>query len=152
VVLVDPRTGAVRRNVARGELPTWSHDGRTLYFVQRTQQQNLGWQDAFGNTVGTTIFSTAIWQARSDGSGLSRLTTQDAYAFGPLSAMSDGKALIFALIDNSLNLWRHRQADNHIPDSVLAQYGPTTSVRRLDLATRSLVTLATNAGRPEVQS
>jgi Tol biopolymer transport system component len=151
VVLVDPRTGAVRRDIARGELPHWSPDGHTLYFVQRTQQQNLGWQDELGNSVGTTIFSSAIWQANSDGSHLARLTKQDAYGFGPLHTTPDGKALIFAWIDNSWNLWRHRQAGNRVPDSVLAQYGPTTSVRRLDLATRSLKTLATNAGRPEVQ-
>ena len=151
VVLVDPRTGTIRRTVAPGELPSWSPDGRSLYFVQRTRQQQLGWQDELGNNLGTSIFSSAIWRAGGDGAHPTRLTTQDAYGFGPLSVTPDAKALIFSRIDNSWNLWQHRQAGNRIPTSFLSRYGPTTSVQRLDLATHAVKTLASTAGHPEVQ-
>ena len=50
-------------------VPAWSRDGRTLYFVRRTPGPLLSLRDSLGNAIASQTYTTAIWQARADGSG-----------------------------------------------------------------------------------
>jgi WD40-like Beta Propeller Repeat len=150
IVLAMPRPGAVGSAVAPGELPAWSRDGRALYFVRRTPGPLLHMRDSFGNATDSQTYTTAIWRSRADGSGLQRISSFDAFGTGPLQFAPDGRSLVFARVDNSWALWRHRLAGDLITDALRARYGPRVTVTRLGLDGR-LISLAADAGQPAVQ-
>lgn len=152
VLLANPRTGAVLRTLPAGESPVWSPDGRFLYFIHRTPGRTLPLQPtppAVWSDTPMQTFTSAIWMTRADGSGLGHLTSQDAYAFGPLHVANGGKTLIYSRVDNPWNLWRHRRSDNHYTAAMLRLYRPRVRIQRFDLGS-SPVTLVADAGRPEV--
>lgn len=150
IVLAAPRPGSLGRVVAPGELPAWSRDGRTLYFVRRTPGPLLSLRDSLGNAIASQTYTTAIWQARADGSGPRRIAAFDAFGTGPLHVTPDGRSLVFARVDNSWALWRHRLAGDVVTPALQARYGPRVAVVRLSLD-GTLRTLVADAGQPAVQ-
>jgi hypothetical protein len=150
VVLAAPRLGALGSAVAPGEMPAWSRDGRVLYFVRRTPGPLLHLRDSVGNAFDSQTYTTAVWQSRADGSGLRRIAAFDAFGTGPLQLAPDGRSLVFARVDNSWALWRHRLAGDVVTGALLARYGPRVAVVRLSLD-GTLRTLVEDAGQPAVQ-
>jgi hypothetical protein len=150
VVLAAPRPGTLGRAVAPGELPAWSRDGRVLYFVRRTPGPLLHLRDSLGNEADSQTYTTAVWQSRADGSGLQRIAAFDAFGTGPLQLAPDEHSLVFARVDNSWALWRHRLAGDVVTDALRARYGPRVAVVRLSLD-GTLRTLVADAGQPAVQ-
>jgi hypothetical protein len=150
VVLAQPQPGALGSAVAPGELPAWSRDGRTLYFVQRTPGPVLHMRDSLGNEIDSQTYTTGVWQSRADGSGLRRIASFDAFGTGPLQLTPDGHSLVFARVDNSWALWRHRLAGDVVTPALLARYGPRVAVVRLGIG-GTLRTLVADAGQPAVQ-
>ena len=150
VVLTDLRPGAPVRTIASGELPLWSRDGRVLYFVRRTPGSVLHMHDSFGNGTDSQTYTSAVWRCNANGSGLRRLATLDAFGLGPLQLTPDGRALVFARIDNSWALWRHRLAGDRITPALVARYGPRVAVVRLGLD-GAVATLVADAHLPAVQ-
>lgn len=146
VRLVNPHTGAVLHTVARGELPTWSRDGRTLSFVQRRLLRTLHAKDGLGNQRDLRIFSSSIYRADATGTGLTRLLTEDAFGFGALNA-TPGGAIIFSRVDNDWAVWQHRKGNVIAPDQ--GKYAPKVQIQRLNVG-GVLTTLALNAGQPMV--
>jgi hypothetical protein len=150
VVLAPPRPGALGRAIAPSELPAWARDGRVLYFVRRTPGPLLHLRDSLGNAVNSQTYTTAVWQGQADGSGLRQIATFDAFGTGPLQLAPDGRSLVFARVDNSWELWRHRLAGGVVTQALLARYGPRVAVVRLGLD-GTLRTLVADAGQPAVQ-
>jgi hypothetical protein len=150
VVSALPTPGALGRAAAPGELPAWSRDGRTLYFVRRTPGPVLHMRDSLGNETDSQTYTTAVWQGRADGSGLRQIASFDAFGTGPLHLAPDGHSLVFARVDNSWALWRHRLAGNVVTPALLARYGPRVAVVRLGIG-GTLRTLVADAGQPAVQ-
>ncbi len=150
LALANPRSGAILRTIGAGELPAWSPDGRTLFFVRRTPGRVLTTRDTLGNTVALQTYYSAIWQADSGGTHLRRLTLQNRFAFGPLNVAPGGHALIYSAIDNDWALWRHRQPGGRFSAALLQKYAPAIAVQRLDVGAAPTV-VASNAGRPEIQ-
>jgi hypothetical protein len=150
VVLAAPQPGALGRAVALGELPAWSRDGRVLYFVRRTPGVLLRMRDTFGNVANSQTYATAVWQCRADGSGLRRIASFDAFGTGPLQLAPDGRSLVFARVDNSWSLWRHRLAGDRITEALRAHYGPRVTLVRLSLD-GTMRTLLVDAHQPAVQ-
>lgn len=151
VVLVDTATGGVIRTVAPGELPAWSSDGRTLYFERRTPGTPLLFHAVTGAlTSSFPTYTSAIWRVRADGVGLVRLTSQDAFGFGPLRPLADG-SVICSRVDNSRALWQHQPAGSAAyPPAQLSRYSPGVQIQRLD-ASGTVITLVGHAGRPATQ-
>ena len=110
IVLTGPTPGAAIQTMGAGELSLWSHDGHTLYLARRTPGTVLYMHDALGNAVESQTYSTAVWRCNADGSGMRHLASFDAFGTGPLAMTPDGRASVFARVDNSWALWRHRQA------------------------------------------
>ncbi len=150
VVLAAPRAGALGREVAAGELPAWSPDGRVLYFVRRTPGPLLHLRDSLGNETDSQTYTTEVWQSRADGTRPRRIASFDAFGAGPLHVAPDGRSLVFARVDNSWTLWRHRLAGNIVTDALVARYGPRVAVVRLSLD-GTLRTLVADAGQPALQ-
>ena len=150
VVLAPPRPGALGRAIAPGELPAWSRDGRVLYFVRRTPGPLLHMRDSLGNEADSQTYTTAVWQGRADGSSLRQIAAFDAFGTGSLQLAPDGRSLVFARVDNSWALWRHRLAGDVVTPALLARYGPRVAVVRLNLD-GTLHTLVADAGQPAVQ-
>ncbi len=150
IMLTTVQPGAPVHAVGPGELPRWSRDGRFLYLIRRTPGAVLHMVDEFGNPVDSKTYTTSIWRCNADGSGLVRLASFDAFGAGPLHLTPDGRALVFARVDNSTNLWKHRMAGNRITADLFARYGPHVSVARLGLD-GSLTMLIGDAGMPAVQ-
>ena len=95
-------------------------------------------------------YTTAIWRCNADGSGVRRIAAIDAFGTGPLQLAPDGRSLIFARVDNSWALWRHRLAGDVVTPALQARYGPRVAVVRLSLD-GTLRTLVADAGQPAVQ-
>jgi hypothetical protein len=148
--LPEPTPGALGRAIAPGELPAWSRDGRVLYFVRRTPGPLLHMRDRLGNEADSQTYTTAVWQGRADGSSLRQIAAFDAFGTGPLHLAPDGRSLVFARVDNSWALWRHRLAGDVVTPALLARYGPRVAVVRLSLD-GTLHTLVADAGQPAVQ-
>jgi dipeptidyl aminopeptidase/acylaminoacyl peptidase len=152
LALLDPATGRVLRNVAQGgDLPVFSPDGKTVYFVRRTVQGTLHYQDLQGDPGQSNVYRTEIWRAATAGGRPVTVLSEDAYGFGRLSVTSDGRSLIFGSVDNATSLWEHRLPGDQITTQLLETYGPTVSVQRLNLATGAVRTLVANASWPAVQ-
>ncbi len=134
-----------------GELPRWSRDGRTLYFVRRTPGAIYHLRDNYGNRLDLQTYTSAIWRAGSDGTGQRRLLAENAYTFGPLQLSPDGRALIYTRVANDDALWAHRLPGDRIDTTYLSAFQPALSVERLDLVTGAVGTLAAPAARPAVQ-
>jgi Tol biopolymer transport system component len=150
ITLVNTASGAIIGNTGRGELPTWSPDGHTLYFVEQTPGKVLPLQDPLGNKLQLVTFVTSIWRANADGTHVLRLVSSDAYGFGPLNVTPDGASLIYSSVENDWGLYNHRIAGNRYTDQILKQYGPKVQVMRFDSG-RQPVAIAPNAGQPAVQ-
>jgi hypothetical protein len=94
------------------------------------------------------IFTSAVEQARGDGTHVSRIFAADAFGCSALNLTRDGRSLVFSRVDNDWALWRHRTG-NVLPPTQ-GPYAPTVRILRLDLG-RGTHTVAANAGRPAVQ-
>jgi hypothetical protein len=150
VVIATPSSTS-GKIVAQGELPTWSPDGKYLYFEQRTPGKTLLLYKATDVLITSTAYTSAIWRADADGTHLTRLFSQDAYAFGPLRITSDGTALIFTRIDNATALAAYMRGVTNLTPQLEQRYGPFTAIERLDLGTGQATTIAARANRPAVQ-
>src|SRR5207237_8394081 len=95
-------------------------------------------------------YPSAVWRCNANGSGLRRLATLDAFGLGPLQLTPDGRALVFARVDNSWALWRHRLAGDRVTPALVARYGPRVAVVRLGL-NGAVATLVADAHLPAVQ-
>jgi hypothetical protein len=151
VALLDPATGRPLRVVGKGELPAFSPNGATLYFVRRVAEQTLGFHDTNANNVPSTVYRSEIWRVDSAGLHPVKILSQQAYGFGPPTVTPDGGSIIFSRVDNASTLWQHRLPGDRFDASLLASYGPAVRVQRLNLATGAVRTLMQNAGRPAVQ-
>jgi Tol biopolymer transport system component len=127
-------------------LPTWSRDGRTLFFVQRRLLQTLHAKDGLGNQRDLRIFSSSIYRSDVSGAGLTRLLTEDAFGFGALNPTPDG-VIIFSRVDNDWAVWQHRKGNVLAPDQ--GEYAPRVQIQRLNIG-GALTRLAPNAGQPMV--
>src|SRR5205807_572020 len=104
VVLANPRTGTMVRTVGPGELPAWSHDGKTLFYVRRITGKLLHMFDSVTNPISSQTYTSEIWRTDSEGKNGVRLLRQDAFGLGPLQVMPDNHILIFSHVDNAWNL------------------------------------------------
>jgi Tol biopolymer transport system component len=134
------------------ELPRWSRDGRTLYFVRHVPGAIYQLRDESANPVELRSYTSAIWRAKAHGTGAQRLLVEDAYAFAPLQLTPDGRALVFSRIANIEALRLQRLLGNRVNNALLERYRPTVSVQRLDLTTGRVQTLVAHGGRPAVAS
>jgi Tol biopolymer transport system component len=150
ITLVNTASGAIVGNTGRGELPTWSPDSRTLYFVDQTPGKALKLQDPSGNKLTFITNVTSIWRANADGTHVLRLAAADAYGFGPLNITPDGGSLIYSSVDNDWNLYNHRLTGNRYTDQILKQYGPKVQIMRFDSG-KAPVAIAPNAGQPATE-
>jgi hypothetical protein len=150
IVLVDPVTLRATHDLGRGELPAWSADGQSLYFVRRTLTSVLRFKDASGNPTPSNVYRTSIWRAGADASGLTRLVDEDAYGFGFLNVSSDGGTLVFSRVDNATQLWQHRLTNDAFNSTLLKRYGPQVTVQRYS-GDGSPTTLFRDGGLPSVQ-
>ena len=78
-------------------------------------------------------YTTTIWRCQADGSGLRRIASLERLGTGPLQLAPDGRSLVFARVDNSWTLWRHRLAGDRITNTLRARYGPRVTLVRLAL-------------------
>jgi hypothetical protein len=152
VVLVNPHTGRILRVAGRGELPGWSPDGNSLYFIDRTQVRTLPARDTGGHPFPLPVFRSAVLRANADGGHAAPLFSTDAFALGPLNLVNSGQALIFSRVENDWNLWRHRSKNGTLPigPGYTSPYFPRVDVMRWDRGGRLRV-IESNAGRPVVQ-
>jgi len=151
VALLDPATGRALRIIGRGELPAWSPDGKTLYFVRRTAQRTLMFHDSNNNTVPSQVYRSEIWRTNASGQQLTKVLTEPAYGFGPLAVTTDGQSVIFSRVDNASRLWQHRLAGNRFDDRLVKAYGPTVSVDGVNVTNGAVTEVVSNAGRPAMQ-
>jgi Tol biopolymer transport system component len=150
VVLVNLNSGAIVRSIAAAQLPRWSADGQTLYFVKRVGGRTLHLQDESGNKYGFQTETSEIWRANGDGSHQLRLLSEDAYGFGPLSLTPDGHSIIFSRVDNDWGIFQHRLAGNRYTTAIVAKYGPKAAIQRFDSGHLPIF-IANDAGSPAVQ-
>ena len=150
IVVVSLRSGAVVGTIPGGELPTWSADGQTLYFVKQVPGRTLYLKDSSGNNLGFQTQTSQIWRANGDGSHPLKLLAEDAFGFGTLNLTPDGSAIIFSRVDNDWGIWQHRLAGNRFTPAIETQYGPKVQIQRFDSG-HLPVTIVANAGRPAVE-
>jgi len=150
VLLTYPYPGAPVRNVAPGELPLWSRDGKFLYFVNRTPGMILSLRNPARQAVTSRTYTSAIFRANGNGGHLLRLVSDDAYGFGPLSLTPDNRSLVFSQVDNLWRLWNHRLLNGSYTAAQLRRYGPHVSIQRF-ISGQTALTLALDAGGPAVQ-
>jgi WD40-like Beta Propeller Repeat len=150
MVVVNLTSGAVVRNIPGAQLPRWSADGQTLYFVKRVPGRTLRLHDESGNTYGFQTETSEIWRANADGSHQLRLLSEDAYGFGPLSLTPDGHSIVFSRIDNDWGIFQHRLAGNRFTAAIVTKYGPKAAVQRFDSG-HLPVFIANDAGSPAVR-
>jgi hypothetical protein len=146
LLLVDPGSGAVLHRAGAGEIPSWTPDGRTLFFVRRAVTRVLRGRDTLGNSVQLTIYRSAIVQSWANGTHQQTLYSGDAYGFGPLNVLTGSGSLIFSRIDNAWTLWNARH-NGVLPTTAApsgSRYAPAIRVQRLDPGGVP-VTLANNA-------
>lgn len=151
----DTRTGHLVANLGQGELPSWSPDGRVLYFVRSTPTAPLtvvGPVPYLGEaTVKYQTYITSIWRVNADGSGLKRLASMNAYGVGPLQVAQDGHTVVFSLVDNVWNLYHHLLPGNRYTQQIMSRFGPHVSIRMLDLTTGKVTIVVRDASRPAAQ-
>lgn len=151
ILLVNLTSGAIVRTIPGGELPSWSPDGRTLYFERRRPSRTrITMVDVTGNTVTFQPNITSLWSAHADGASEKQLLAEDAFGFGRPAVTGDGRSIIFSRVDNDWRLWNHRLTGNRFSPALIRQYGPSVSIQRFD-SSGGLVTIATHAGLPSVQ-
>lgn len=151
MALADPRTGTIQRRLGPGELPAWSHDGRSLFYVRRTPGRMLHKKDAFGNDTGSQIYQSAIWRTDANGMHGVRLLLQNAYGFGPLNVSPDKTVLIFSRTDNAWKFYRYRdRLQGPISSAQAKRAMPQVQIERLQIG-EGIRTLIHQAGRPAVQ-
>lgn len=151
VALFSPTTGRVLRTVGDGELPVFSRDGATLYFVRQAMQQTLNFQDSSGSAMPSQVNRSEIWRLGSGDAQPVMIFSEDAFGFGPPAMTPDGNAIIFSSVENDTTMWQHRLPGDRLDAQLIASYGPQVSVQSLNLATGTVQTLMQNAGRPAVQ-
>lgn len=149
IVLINTHSGAIVRTVGRGELPSWSRDGSILYFVQRTKSKILRLMDSTGRVMEIPTYNSAVWRANASGLQPRKLVHVSAYGFGPITTTNQGRTILFSRVDNDTNLWRHRLRNGSFTPRLLALYGPTVRIERLDAA--GMTTLVAAAGQPVAQ-
>jgi hypothetical protein len=155
LVLANARTGATQRVVApQADLPSWSPDGQTLYFVQHSGTYVSGAMAGMRPPRPRIL----VMRARADGSHTQRLMGEDAYATGPLHPTAEGRALIFSRIPDDRTWWQKLAAlpggiaeGANWSDPTLQPFIPRTSIQRLDLRTGDVMTLVGDAGQPAIQ-
>jgi len=152
VIVVDLRSGRTSHTVARGELPAWSPDGSSLYFVYRHTVRTLPARLPQNGPISLPVYRSAVMQARADGSHATSLFSADAYGFGPLNLVNGGQVLLFSRIENDWNLWRHRSQRGVLPigPGYTSPYFPQVAVMRWDRG-GGLRIIERNAGQPAVQ-
>ena len=99
VELVRPATGAILASLGSGETPSWSADGKSLYYQVRTAQSTL----AFGSgttALTTTRYLASIYRAPADGSGHSVVVRVDAYYLAGLSQIPGNGGVAFSAVGN----------------------------------------------------
>jgi WD40-like Beta Propeller Repeat len=113
---------------ANGYDPTWSQDGRWLYYVTRTKLRSLTFriQTSLGGhpswqTVRSFLFHVSIRRSHPNGTHTQVVTSQTAYGFGHLNVLKDG-SVIFTAVPSDLNLWRHSHGG--VTPAILRRYGP----------------------------
>jgi WD40-like Beta Propeller Repeat len=151
VVLRDPSSGRSQQTIGQGEMPIWSPDGKFLYFVRRIAGKTLMLRDSANIPMSSQIYTSEIWRVDADGSHVTRILSEPAYGFGPLSVSSDGRTIFFSSVGTDSRLWQHRLSGNRFDERLLKKYGPEVKLQRVDVGTGTVVTLVTNAGRPAVQ-
>lgn len=150
IVVIDGGTLRVTRDLGAGELPTWSPDGGSLYFVRRVKIGVLSFKDSMGNVVASNVYRTSLWRADATGQGLRRLVREDAYGFGLLNVAPHGGSLVFSRVDNATVLWQHRLKNGRFNSGLVKRFGPSVAVQRWSQE-GGLVTLTTDSGLPSVR-
>ena len=127
--ILELATGALRNltHDPGGDFrPTWSPDGQWIVFSSDRDSKKPKVQF-------TTVHSTEIYVVRADGSGLRRVTRQDAFAGSPTWSADGGRLVYYeASTDRSIRS-RPRQLRN-------------TQIVAIDLSTNERQALTTGAG------
>jgi hypothetical protein len=150
VLVTVPRPGAAYRTVAPGELPAWSPDGQTLYFVQRTMIGGFAFTSPQTGDYTAQVYTSAVWRARADGSMPALVLAQDAYGLGPLTIQAGASSIIYSSVDNMTALAYHLLPNHVYSAALLQRYGPQVRIQQY-VPGSGITTLLSGGGNPAVQ-
>ncbi|HEV3309581.1 MAG TPA: hypothetical protein VG815_03565 [Chloroflexota bacterium] len=137
IEVVRPDRGS--RIVGRGYDPTWSPDGRWLYYIQRVRLRTLRFRMQSAPmipdpppflvkwiTVTSGVYDASVIRVRADGSDRQTITSQPAYGFAQLNVLSKSRGVVFTRLPPDWNLWRHRRLGLTL--ARVRQFGPTMDI------------------------
>ncbi len=149
VQLLRARTGAILASVGPGEAPSWSTDGKSLYFEQRTVQTTV--EIGHGTaTLTSTRYLASICRATSDGSGRSVVVQLSAYYLGGFSQVPGSRVVIFSVVGNDSRLTTLLKPADSLDATSRRLNQPHVNIEQVDGSGRVTV-LVPNAGLPAVQ-
>ena len=149
VELVRPSTGAVLASLGSGETPSWSADGKSLYYQMRTAQSTI----AFGSgttAMTTTRYLASIYRAPADGSGHSVVVRVDAYYLAGLSQVPGNGGVVFSAVGNDTERSTPLKMGESLDKAWREANQPNVNVERVDASGRVTIVVP-DAGLPAVQ-
>ncbi len=151
VLVTAPRAEAGYPTAGTGELPSWSPDGRSLYFVRRTAIGELSFTSPQTGAYAAQMYTSAVWSARADGSRTALLLARDAHALGPLRVRAGNSSIVYSSVDNMTSLAYHLLPGHSYTAALIQRYGPQVRIERY-MPGGGTMTLLRGAGSPAVHS
>lgn len=141
----------------KGYDPTWSADGRWLYFASNRKARSLRFRLQVpkhgGGTKWVRIVSpvnhVSIYRIRSDGTHRQLVTTYTGFAVAGIQPVGNDRDVIFSGVPSDLDLWRHK-GPNGVSLAAATKYSPVTSLS-IGGARKPSSIMVQNASLPAVQ-
>jgi hypothetical protein len=132
-----------------GETPSWSADGKSLYYQVRTAQSTI----AFGSgttALTATRYLASICRAPADGSGYSVVVRVGAYYLAGISQVPGDRAVVFSAVGNDTSRSMPLKMGESFDKAWREANQPHVNVDRVDESGKVTVVVS-DAGLPAVQ-
>ena len=131
-----------------GSDPTWSPDGKWLFFVTRSEQRSYDFHiqaTRYSGSHGwvglkTAAYRVSVVRIRPNGTGRQVVTSQTGYDFAQLNVLPGDNRVVFDYIPSDYNLWKHRR--DHLTLGLTRRYGPVPRIETAGIGSmpKTLVT------------
>ncbi len=149
VETVEPATGDVIAQVDAGETPSWSADGKSLYYQQRTAQGTISLGTGTA-AITSTRYLASVCRAPADGSGHGVIVQLHAYYLAGVSQVPGSRSVVFAAVANDSARTAPLQTGESLDASSRKANQPRVDIDEVD-GSGHLSVLVPSAGLPAVQ-
>jgi hypothetical protein len=149
IQLVQATSGTVLTSVGPGETPSWSVDGKAIYYQQRVAKSVV----AIGTgtaAITSTVYLVSICQAPADGSRHSVIATVNAHFLGGLSQVPGSTSVIFSAVGNDTKQASPLKPGESLDAHLHKPNQPHVDIDQVD-ASGHVSVVVRNAGLPAVQ-